>query len=64
MEYLENAYILSKITREDLVGKKEITGSEKYYLVDQGFFEPPRPFRGRGFANLKTYQCLGYFTAP
>lgn len=39
IEYLENAYILSKITREDLIGKKEIIGSEKYYLVDQGFYK-------------------------
>ena len=39
LEYLEEAYILSKITREDLIGKKEITGSEKYYLIDLGFYK-------------------------
>ena len=37
--YLQNAYILSKITREDLIGKKEINGSEKFYIMDQGFFK-------------------------
>lgn len=39
LEYLQNAYILSKITREDLIGKKEINGSEKFYIMDQGFFK-------------------------
>ena len=24
-------------------------------------FEPPRPFRGRGFANLNTYKCFRVF---
>ena len=39
LKYLENAYILSKITREDLISKKEIIGSQKYYLVDLGFYK-------------------------
>lgn len=39
LKYLEDAYILSKISREDILGKKEITGSEKYYLIDQGFYK-------------------------
>ena len=39
LEYLQNAYILSKVTREDLIGKKEINGSEKFYIMDQGFFK-------------------------
>ena len=39
LEYLQEAYILSKITREDLIGKKEIIGSEKYYLIDLGFYK-------------------------
>ena len=39
LEYLENAYMISKATREDLVGKKEIVGSEKYYLIDTGFYK-------------------------
>ena len=39
LDYLEQAYIVSKSTREDLVGKKEIMGSEKYYLTDLGFYK-------------------------
>lgn len=39
LEYLQNAYILSKVTREDLTSKKEISGSEKFYVMDQGFFK-------------------------
>ena len=39
IDYLEEAYVLSKITREDLLGKKEIMGSEKYYLMDLGFYK-------------------------
>lgn len=39
LEYLQNAYILSKVTREDLIGKKEINGSEKFYIMDQGFYK-------------------------
>ncbi len=39
LEYLENAYILLKTSQEDLIGKKEITGSEKFYLTDLGFYK-------------------------
>ena len=39
LEYLQNAYILSKVTREDLICKKEINGSEKFYIMDQGFYK-------------------------
>jgi predicted AAA+ superfamily ATPase len=39
LEYLENAYLISKASKEDLVGKKEIIGSEKFYLIDSGFFK-------------------------
>lgn len=39
LEYLQNAYILSKVTREDLTSKKEISGSEKFYIMDQGFYK-------------------------
>ena len=38
LEYLENAYIISKASKEDLIGKKEIIGSEKFYLLDTGFY--------------------------
>ena len=39
IEYLENAYLIAKASKEDLVGKKEIIGSEKYYLLDTGFYK-------------------------
>ncbi|WP_299521788.1 ATP-binding protein [uncultured Methanobrevibacter sp.] len=39
LSYLEDAYFLLNATKEDLFGKKEIVGSEKYYLVDQGFYK-------------------------
>lgn len=39
LDYLEEAYVLSKASREDLIGKREITGSEKYYLMDLGFYK-------------------------
>lgn len=39
LEYLENAYFISKVTREDIIGLKEISSSEKYYLIDQGFYK-------------------------
>ena len=39
LEYLENAYIISKASKEDLIGKKEIIGSEKFYLLDTGFYK-------------------------
>ena len=39
LEYLQNAYILSKVTKEDLTSKKEISGSEKFYIMDQGFYK-------------------------
>ena len=38
IDYLENAYMISKASKEDLVGKKEINGSEKFYLIDHGFY--------------------------
>lgn len=39
LEYLENAYLISRISKEDLVGKKEIVGAEKFYLMDTGFYK-------------------------
>ena len=39
LEYLENAYIILKASKEELIGKKEITGSEKFYLTDLGFYK-------------------------
>lgn len=39
LDYLENAYLISKASKEDIVGKKEIIGSEKIYLLDTGFYK-------------------------
>ena len=39
LEYLEKGYFISKVTKEDVVGLKEINNSEKYYLIDQGFYK-------------------------
>jgi len=35
--YLENAFFISKIKREDLIGKKLLKTQQKYYLMDHGF---------------------------
>jgi hypothetical protein len=39
LEYLENAYLISKVSKEDLVGKKEMIAPEKCYLMDTGFYK-------------------------
>ncbi|MBE6494484.1 MAG: ATP-binding protein [Methanosphaera stadtmanae] len=35
--YLENAYFIHKVRREDLIGKKLLKTRQKYYLTDHGF---------------------------
>lgn len=35
--YLENAFFISKLRREDLMGKKILKTHQKYYLMDHGF---------------------------
>lgn len=35
--YLENAYFISKVRREDLIGKKMLKTHQKHYLTDHGF---------------------------
>ncbi len=37
LDYLTNAYLLYKVQREDIEGKKILSINEKYYCVDQGF---------------------------
>lgn len=39
LDYLENAYLISRISNENLIRKKEIIGSEKFYLIDTGFYK-------------------------
>lgn len=35
--YLENAYFISMLRREDIIGKKILSTEQKYYLMDHGF---------------------------
>ena len=35
--YLENAFFIYKVRREDLIGKKLLKTQQKYYLCDHGF---------------------------
>lgn len=39
LDFLENAYLISRISNENLIGIKEIIGSEKFYLIDTGFYK-------------------------
>ena len=52
LEYLENAYLIAKASKEDLVGKKEITGSEKYYLLDTGFYKSQLEEKQRNIGHI------------
>ena len=52
LEYLENAYLIAKASKEDLVGKKEIIGSEKYYLLDTGFYKSQLEEKQRNICRI------------
>ena len=52
LEYLEKSYFISKVTREDMSGLKEINNSEKYYLIDQGFYKPNLEEKQQNKGNL------------
>ena len=52
LEYLENACIIAKASKEDLVGKKEIMGSEKYYLIDTGFYKSQLDEKQRNIGHI------------
>jgi hypothetical protein len=39
LSYMEEACLINKVKKEDLVGKKILSHSEKFYLVDLGFRE-------------------------
>lgn len=39
LKMLEDAFVIKKIEREDLIGKKVLKVDEKYYLTDHGFRE-------------------------
>lgn len=52
LEYLENAYIIVKASKEDIVRKKEIIGSEKYYLLDTGFYKSQLEEKQRNIGHI------------
>ena len=52
LEYLANAYLIAKASKEDLVGKKEIIGSEKYYLLDTGFYKSQLEEKQRNIGHI------------
>ncbi|MDR3012866.1 MAG: ATP-binding protein [Chitinispirillales bacterium] len=39
LRYSENAHLLSRVRRKDIVGKKTLAVSEKYYIADHGLRE-------------------------
>lgn len=39
LSYIEEACLINKVKRENIIGKKILNHSEKFYLVDQGFRE-------------------------
>jgi len=38
-DYLQEALVIIRLRRKDLIGKKEMKTKEKYYLTDQGFHQ-------------------------
>ena len=52
LEYLEKSYFISKVTREDMSGLKKINNSEKYYLIDQGFYKSNLEEKQQNKGNL------------
>ncbi len=52
LEYLENAYFISHVTREDAIGLNEIINSEKCYLIDQGFYKSNLEEKQKNFGHL------------
>ncbi|WP_296799116.1 ATP-binding protein [uncultured Methanobrevibacter sp.] len=62
LEYLEKSYFISKVSREDMIGLKEINNSEKYYLIDQGFYksnlEEKQQNKGRLLENIVYLELL------
>lgn len=52
LEYLENACLIAKASKEDITGKKEIIGSEKYYLLDTGFYKSQLEEKQRNIGHI------------
>ena len=47
LEYCKNAFIIKKVARYDMAGKKLLKVDEKYYVTDHGFRQ------AQGFSNTK-----------
>ena len=47
LEYCKNAFIIKKVSRYDMAGKKLLKEDEKYYVTDHGFRQ------AQGFSNTK-----------
>ena len=47
LEYCKNAFIIKKVSRYDMTGKKVLKVDEKYYVTDHGFRQ------AQGFSNTK-----------
>ena len=47
LEYCKNAFIIKKVPRYDMAGKKVLKVDEKYYVTDHGFRQ------AQGFSNTK-----------
>ena len=47
LEYCKNAFIIKKVSRYDMAGKKVLKVDEKYYVTDHGFRQ------AQGFSNTK-----------
>ncbi|MBS9783696.1 MAG: ATP-binding protein [Pasteurella sp.] len=47
LEYCQMAFIIKKVPRYDLIGKKTLKIDEKYYLTDHGFRQ------SKGYSNIK-----------
>ena len=52
LEYCQNAFLIKKIPRYDVVGKKLLKIEEKYYLTDHGFRQ------SKGFSNMKDIERI------
>lgn len=52
LEYAKNAYIIKKVPRYDVIGKKKLSVDEKYYISDHGLRY------AKGFSNEKNIERI------
>jgi predicted AAA+ superfamily ATPase len=51
LQYCENAHLLNRVYRKDMVGKKILSVNEKFYIADHGLREA---IAGKNQANIST----------